>query len=71
MNVDLNIDEILLQVKRLDKEDQLSLLEKLAFMIRKFERKQKQAKLSLLYGIGSSLRSNLDIYEYVDQERQW
>ncbi|QEC75869.1 hypothetical protein [Mucilaginibacter ginsenosidivorax] len=71
MNADLNINEILLQVERLDKEDQLSLLEKLALMIRKSERKQKQTKLSSLSGIGSSLWSNLDIDEYVDQERQW
>lgn len=71
MNADLNINEILLQVERLDKEDQLSLLEKLALMIRKSERKQKQTKLSSLSGIGSSLWNNLDIDEYVDQERQW
>jgi hypothetical protein len=71
MNADLNINEILLQVERLAKEDQLSLLEKLALMIRKSERKEKQTKLSSLSGVGSSLWSNTDIDDYVDQERQW
>jgi len=41
MNADLNVNDILLQVKRLDKEDQLSLLEKLALLIGKSERKGK------------------------------
>ena len=41
MNADLNVNDILLQVKRLDKEDQLSLLEKLALLIGKSERKKK------------------------------
>jgi hypothetical protein len=71
MNADLNINEILLQVERLDKEDQLSLLEKLALMIRKSERKEKQIKISSISGIGSSLWNNTNIDEYVDQERQW
>lgn len=71
MNTDLNVNDILLQVKRLDKEAQLSLLEKLALLIRKSESKEKKIKLSSISGVGSSLWSKTDIDEYVDQERQW
>lgn len=71
MNADLNIHEILRQVERLEKEDQLSLLEKLALMIRKSEHKEKQTKLSSISGVGSSIWSKTNIDEYVDQERHW
>jgi len=71
MNADLNVNDILLQVKRLDKEDQLNLLEKLALLIRKSERKENKTKLTSISGVGSSLWSNTDIDGYVDQERQW
>ena len=71
MNSDLNVNDILLQVKRLDKEDQISLLEKLALLISKSERKEIKTKLSSISGVGSSLCRNTDIDEYVDQERQW
>jgi len=71
MNSDLNVNDILLQVKRLDKEDQISLLEKLALLISKSERKEIKTKLSSISGVGSSLWSHTDIDEYVDQERQW
>ena len=71
MNSDLNVNDILLQVKRLDKEDQISLLEKLALLISKSERKEIKTKLSSISGVGSSLWSNTNIDEYVDQERRW
>ena len=71
MNADINVNDILLQVKRLDKEDQISLLEKLALLISKSERKEIKTKLSSISGVGSSLWRNTDIDEYVDQERQW
>ena len=71
MNADLNVNDILLQVKHLDKEDQLSLLEKLVLLIRKSERKGNITKLSSISGVGSSLWSNTDIDKYIDQERQW
>lgn len=71
MNADLNINDILVQVKRLDKKDQLSLLEKLTSLIRKSEHKEYKTKLSSICGVGSSIWSNTDIDEYIDQERQW
>jgi hypothetical protein len=71
MNAGLNINEILLQIKHLDKKDQLSLLEKVALLIRKSETRGNKTKLSSISGIGSSLWSKTNIGEYIDQERQW
>ncbi|MFS2189316.1 hypothetical protein ACCC92_21740 [Mucilaginibacter sp. Mucisp84] len=71
MNTDLNINEILLQVERLDKQAQQSLFEKLALMIRKPEQKKGKIRLSSISGLGASLWSKTDIDAYIDQERQW
>jgi hypothetical protein len=65
------LNDILLQVKRLNKEDQLNLLEKLALLIRKSEHKENKTKLTSISGVGSSLWSNTGIDGYIDQERQW
>lgn len=70
MNADLNINTILTQVKQLDRTDQLSLLGKLALLIRKSDTGNK-VKLSSISGIGSSLWSRTNIDEYIEQERQW
>ena len=71
MNADLNINTILKQAKQLDKADQLSLLEKLALLIRKSDANKSDVKLSSISGIGSSLWSKTGIDEYIEQERQW
>jgi hypothetical protein len=71
MSMNANVNDILLQVKRLAREDQLNLLENLALLIRKSERKEHKTKLTSISGMGSSLWSNIDIDGYVDQERQW
>jgi hypothetical protein len=71
MSMNANVNDILLQVKRLDKEDQLNLLENLALLVRKSKRKENKTKLTSISGVGSSLWSNIDIDGYVDQERQW
>lgn len=71
MNPALNINDIISQVKQLDKEEQLTLLERIALLIRKTKDKNQYARLSDISGIGSSLWSNISIDEYIDQERQW
>ncbi|GGG80788.1 hypothetical protein GCM10007415_11620 [Parapedobacter pyrenivorans] len=71
MNADLNINTILTQVKQLNRADQLSLLEKLALLIRKSDTTRNKVKLSSISGIGSSLWSKTNIDEYIEQERQW
>lgn len=71
MNADLNINTILAQVKQLDKADQLSLLGKLALLIRKTDTTSSKVKLSSISGIGASIWSKTNIDEYIEQERQW
>lgn len=71
MNADLNIHRILTQVKQLDKADQLSLLEKLALLIRKSETSGNKTKLSSISGVGSSIWKKTNIDDYIEQERQW
>jgi hypothetical protein len=67
----LNMNDILSQVKRLNKEDQLTLLEKIALLIRKAKGEGEAPKLSSITGIGSSVWSGINIDEYIDGERQW
>jgi hypothetical protein len=71
MNTDLNINDILLQVERLDKQAQQSLFEKLKLIIRKSEQKKSKIKLSSISGLGASMWSKTDVDAYIDQERQW
>lgn len=66
----LNIHDILSKVKKLDKQEQLTLLEKLATIIRKNEQTIAPAKLSKISGVGSKIWKKTNIDEYVDQERQ-
>ncbi len=66
----LNIHDILLKVKKLDKEAQLTLVEKLIAMIRN-ETTKKSTKLSKISGIGSKIWSKTNIDNYIEQERQW
>ena len=69
----LNINDILSQVKQLNKEDQLNLLQRLIVLLKKKE-VTNSAPLSLisLSGLGSEIwKSDNDINNYIDQERQW
>ncbi len=70
MNAELNLKEILSQIKRLDRPDQATLLKKIAAMLRK-DKSNQLAKLSEIAGLGSSLWRDVNIDEYVDSERQW
>jgi hypothetical protein len=70
MNAELNLNEILSQIKKLNKPDQATLLKKIAAMIQKGTT-SPSAKLSEISGLGSSVWHNVNIDEYVDSERQW
>lgn len=67
----LNIHDILSKVKKLDKEEQLTLLERLVALIRKEDAQNKPTKLSKITGIGSKVWQSTNIDEYIEQERQW
>ena len=73
MAASLNINDILSQVKRLDKEDQLMLLQRLASLLKRTEStKEVSMRLTALSGLGSEIwKSTDDIDYYIDGERQW
>ncbi|TWI91581.1 hypothetical protein LX66_0955 [Chitinophaga japonensis] len=67
-----DINEILYQVKQLDKEDQLSLLEKIVSLLKKEEAQaQHPVTISSLAGLGAEIWRNIDIDQYLENERQW
>jgi hypothetical protein len=68
-----NINDILSQVKQLDKEDQLTLLQRLASLLKRAEAaKTTSVRLTSLSGLGSEIwKSKDDVDIYIDGERQW
>jgi hypothetical protein len=69
----LNINDILSKVKQLDKEEQLTLLQRIASLLRRTHtKKTSSVKLTSLSGLGSEIwKSADDIDSYIDGERQW
>ena len=65
-----NINNILTEVKYLNREDQLSLLEKLVAIIRK-KQDVPGVKLSSISGIGAEIWRGIDIDKYIETEREW
>ncbi len=71
MSASLNIHQILSSVKKLEKEDQLTILERLVAIIRQEDDVKKSKKLSAISGIGAKIWKKTNIDDYIDQERQW
>ena len=73
MAASLNINDILSQVKQLDKEDQLTLIQRLVSLLKRTEAtKTTSQQLTALSGLGSEIwKSERDIDNYIDGERQW
>lgn len=69
MHETLKIKEIIATVQKLDRKEQLTLLEKLVSIIRN-RQSASSTKLSELSGIGSKIWTKTNIDEYLDQERQ-
>ncbi|WP_247234590.1 hypothetical protein [Telluribacter sp. SYSU D00476] len=68
-----NLNDILSQVKQLDKEDQLTLLQRMAYLLKRGEAtKTTPMRLTSLSGLGSEIWKNTDdIDRYIDGEREW
>ncbi len=71
MHATLNLHDILSKVKMFDKEDQLTLLERIVAIVRKNETLSPPTKLSKISGIGSKVWKHTKIDEYIYQQRQW
>jgi hypothetical protein len=73
MAASLNLNDILSQVKQLDKEDQLTLLQRMAALLKRGEaKKAAPVRLTSLSGLGSEIwRGAESIDQYLEEERQW
>lgn len=73
MATSLNINDILSQVKQLDKEEQLTLFQRMAYLIKRGGIKMNTSiYLTSLSGLGSEIWEGTDsIDKYIDEERQW
>ncbi len=69
----LSINDILSQVKQLNKEDQLTLLRRIASLLKSTQTtKTTSLRLTSLAGLGSEIwKSTDDIDSYINGERQW
>ena len=63
-------NKILEDAKRLDRIDQLRLLEEIAGAIRKKYAEEEKRSLLELAGLGKELWQNIDVEKYVDTERE-
>ncbi|MBC7401017.1 MAG: hypothetical protein H7289_13835 [Mucilaginibacter sp.] len=71
MDAELSLKEIISQVKKLNKGEKITLLQRITLLISKEEKSTKTVKLSDISGLGSSLWHNINVDEYVDSEREW
>lgn len=72
LSASVNINNIISQVKKLDKEDQLNLMQRLVLILKKQEAsKDSPVHLSSLSGLGNEIWQKIDIDNYIEDERQW
>jgi len=64
-----SVNNIISEVKHLNKEEQQNLLERLVAIIRKKD--IPSLKLSSISGIGSEIWKDVDIDKYIEDERQY
>jgi len=57
--------------RKLNRVEQASLLKKITSMVKKENPWAKHVKLSEISGIGSSIWRDVNIDNYIDNERQW
>lgn len=67
----MKLNKILVQVQKLSKFEQATLLKKMSSLINGDKQPSKQVRLVDIGGLGSSLWRDVDIDKYVDEERQW
>lgn len=72
MEAALDINDIILQIKKMDKKDQLNLLDRLLLLVRKPEPENKRSpNLSALLNANDNIWKNMDIEKYIEEERRW
>lgn len=72
MAASLDINNIVSQVKKLDKEAQITLLQRIVLLLKRTElTKSVPVHLTSISGLGSDIWKDTDIDNYIDSERQW
>ena len=73
MTASPTINDVLVQAKKLDAADQLTLIQQLVALLKRTETaKAAPGKLASLAGLGSAVWESADaIDRYLDEERQW
>lgn len=72
MGVHINVNDILSQAEKLGKDEQLTLLQRLAQLVKKGQGNSfGSTKLISLNGLGSEVWRDTNIDTYLNQERQW
>lgn len=67
------LNSILAQIKKLDYETRVDLMERLARQMKTLKKKttSKESKLSDLNSLGSEIWTGIDPDNYIRQQRQW
>jgi hypothetical protein len=72
MNTSLIIDKIINEIRPLDDDTKIRLIEKILGLIKSNEKKKKPAhSLSDLKALGADIWLHEDITEYIKNERKW
>ena len=71
MEVKRNLDAILADVQKLSRHKQIILLQKISHLIISQTGISDEVQLTDISGIGSFLWNNVDIENYVREQRQW
>ncbi len=72
MATSININDIVTQVRKLNKDDQITLIQRLVLLLKRTEKTNEATiPLTSLSGLSSETWENTDIDNYIDEERQW
>lgn len=71
MDKSVTINNVLVQIKQLDYDSKLSIMEKLVLLLKRYNKSYKTIHLTELNKLGCEIWKNVDIDEYVKNERQW
>jgi hypothetical protein len=70
MEATANIGQIINLISKLDFEDKINIVESVVSMLKKRE-SSTSPKLRELRGLGAEIWTDIDIEEYIQNERQW
>lgn len=67
----INIDYLLSQIMQLDKSTRENLMNRINRLLKGNDDNKSKVEISDLEGLGAELWNNIDIENYIKNERQW